>query len=232
MLISPPAATKLKQAGIHTWFTTREAGNLDPHLPGLSTPEQKNTLKNRKKLQDVVGHRLRFSHHEHGTHVLDGATPQVEPYGDAWCATIPGGFSILAADCLPVLFADPAKRVVAAAHAGRIGLLAGVLTTTVEQMRARGAENISALIGPRICGKCYEISPSMAQELHRGHIPIVTSRWGGPALDLPAIASQQLAAHNVEVWDSSWCTLEDSRFFSHRSADRGHGRHAAVIALD
>src|SRR5262245_61252093 len=61
------------------------------------------------------------------------------------------------ADCVPVLLADSTTEVLGVAHAGRVGMAAGVVPRTVQRMRELGAERISAWMGPHICGRCYEV---------------------------------------------------------------------------
>ena len=66
--------------------------------------------------------------------------------------------AVLVADCVPVLLADPAAGVVAAVHAGRPGMTAGIVGRAVAAMRdARRRAPISAAVGPSVCGRCYEV---------------------------------------------------------------------------
>ena len=57
---------------------------------------------------------------------------------------------MFAADCLPVLMADPEAGVIGAAHCGRRGLQNGVIGATIEKMVSKGArpERIVATLGP------------------------------------------------------------------------------------
>lgn len=57
---------------------------------------------------------------------------------------------MFAADCLPVLMADPEAGVIGAAHCGRRGLQKGVIGATIEKMVSKGAqpERIVATLGP------------------------------------------------------------------------------------
>ncbi|HLS01842.1 MAG TPA: polyphenol oxidase family protein [Beutenbergiaceae bacterium] len=231
-LLPAPLGAEAESAGISAWFTTRAAGNLDPHLASPTQASSRKVEANRQALDDVVGHPIRYAHHVHGVEVADGAHPQPEPRVDAWCATQPGAYAVLAADCLPILLADSHAGVVGAVHAGRVGVLTGVVRQAIAAMCERGARKIRAVIGPSICGRCYEISPSMARELGEEGQLIGTSRWGGPSLDLPALATSQMRAAGVEVDSLGLCTLEDERFFSHRSTTRGDGRHGGIIALN
>jgi len=222
-----------REAGIVAGFTTRAAGNL-----ALDIGDDSDRVRARREtVAALAGRGVEFAHHVHGTRVLDPQRPEAaaredpvpDPCGDAWCAEAPASLGVLAADCLPVLFADPTTGTIGAAHAGRVGLLDGVLAATVAQMRRRGAREILAVIGPAICGRCYEVSPELARDVAAGGVRIGRSRWGTPALDLPGIAERQLRGLGVDGRTLGWCTREDPRFFSHRSATRSGGRHAGVI---
>lgn len=91
--------------------------------------------------------------------------------------------AVLTADCTPVLLADPAAGVVAAAHAGRPGLVAGVVPAAVEAMIELGAEpsGITAYTGPAVCGRCYEVPEQMRAEVAAA-VPASWSEtsWGTP----------------------------------------------------
>lgn len=153
--------------------------------------------------------------------------------GDALVTTAPSvALCIRVADCLPVLLADPEAGVIGAAHAGRVGLAAGVLTRTVEAMREQGAERIRAWIGPSICGECYEVPELMRAEVAES-LPATwaTTSWGTPALDLAAGAGEQLAGLEVAVEQIGPCTRTSPDHFSHRN-DPGAGRQAGLIWLE
>lgn len=141
---------------------------------------------------------------------------------------------VLAADCLPVLLADPVAGVVAAVHAGRRGLVAGVLQTALRAMSALGAQpaRMSAVIGPSAGGCCYELPAAMVEDVERGVPRTATrTRAGSPSVDLRAGAQGLLRAAGVaEVRHVDVCTLEDARFYSYRR-DRETGRHAGVVVL-
>lgn len=139
---------------------------------------------------------------------------------------------IRVADCLPVLFADAAAGVIGAAHAGRVGLAAGVLPRTVAAMRELGARAITAWLGPHICGSCYEVPAAMRAEVS-ATLPgshAVTS-WGTPALDLGAAAEQQLLELDCTVERRDRCTRTHLDLHSHRRDGAGAGRLGALIWL-
>ena len=77
--------------------------------------------------------------------------PGAVPEADALVTNTPGvAIGALAADCTPVLFADPEARVAGAAHAGWRGAAGGVIEATVDAMVRLGADRdrIRAAIGP------------------------------------------------------------------------------------
>lgn len=175
----------------------------------------------------------------HGTDVavvggVDDLPEVATRSADALLTTASGvGLAVRVADCVPVLLADAGAGVVAAAHAGRVGLAAGVLQATVRAMRDAGAATITGWIGPHICGRCYEVPEPMADEVDAA-VPgtrSVTS-WGTPALDLAAGARAVLAGLGVESATVGGCTLEDRSLHSHRRDAAASGRQAGIIWLD
>jgi YfiH family protein len=155
------------------------------------------------------------------------------PVADAMVTTLPGvALCIRAADCVPVLLADAEARVVGAAHAGRVGLAAGVLAATVSAMRALGATDITAWIGPHVCGRCYEVPAEMAEAVAAA-VPEAasTTSWGTPALDLGAGCEAQLARLGVPATRHGGCTLENDLLHSHRRDGSAAGRLGALVWL-
>ncbi len=143
--------------------------------------------------------------------------------------------AVLTADCTPVLMADPVAGVAAAAHAGRPGLVAGVVPAAVEAMVALGAEvsRITAVTGPAVCGRCYEVPEDMRADVARA-VPETwaTTSWGTPAVDVTAGVHAQLDRLGVRMREQSRiCTLESSDHFSYRR-DRTTGRLAGYVWLD
>ncbi|MFL6159635.1 MAG: peptidoglycan editing factor PgeF [Marmoricola sp.] len=139
---------------------------------------------------------------------------------------------VRAADCVPVLLADPAAGVVGAAHSGRPGLVAGVVPATIARMRALGAEQVTAWIGPHVCGACYEVPEAMQAEVG-AVVPesIATTSWGTPSLDIGAGVRAQLERAGVEVHDLSRCTRESADLYSYRRDGVSAGRLAGLIRL-
>jgi YfiH family protein len=143
--------------------------------------------------------------------------------------------AVLTADCTPVLLADPVARVVGAAHAGRPGLVAGVVPALVKAMLERGAvpERIVARTGPAVCGDCYEV-PEEMREAVASAVPeaYATTSWGTPAVDMAAGVRAQLAASDVTTLEQSiTCTMESADHFSYRR-ERTTGRLASYVWLE
>jgi hypothetical protein len=158
-----------------------------------------------------------------------------EPEADALVSAAAGvPVAVLVADCLPVLLADPGARVVGAAHAGRRGLLAGVLPRTVEAMVALGAEpaRLQAAVGPAAGVCCYEVPQDMHDEAVAALPSLAgTTTWGTPSLDLRAAAVAQLRALGLGgVRTVGGCTVEDATLYSYRRSPVT-GRFAGVVAV-
>lgn len=134
------------------------------------------------------------------------------------------------ADCLPVVLADRDHHIVAVAHAGRVGLLDGVLVETISAMRALGADGIRAWIGPRICGQCYEVPTEMAEEAWTQQ-PATRAQtsWGTPSIDLASGARAQLGALGVTSESVAPCTLESEQLHSYRRDGAASGRQVGAV---
>lgn len=229
----------------HGVFTTRAGGvsdapwdRLDLALHVGDDPDR--VAENRARLARAVGldpAGLVFAEQVHGpgVAVVDRAAEAPVPGVDALVTATPGlGLVVLAADCLPVLLADPTAGVVGVAHAGRKGLVGGVLQATVEAMAGLGATaaGTTAVLGPAACGRCYELPPDMADEVG-SQVPgsRATTRAGTASVDLSAGAAGVLAAAGLgEVREVGGCTLEQDRLFSYRRDGRT-GRHAGLVVL-
>ncbi|MFG2331165.1 peptidoglycan editing factor PgeF [Streptomyces sp. NPDC048604] len=142
---------------------------------------------------------------------------------------------VLTADCVPVLLADPVAGVAAAAHAGRPGMVAGVVPAAVAAMVELGAEpsRITARTGPSVCGRCYEVPEQMRDEVAAVQPEArAETSWGTPAVDVAAGVHAQLAALGVrDRQASAVCTLESGDHYSYRR-DRTTGRLAGFVWLD
>jgi len=173
--------------------------------------------------------------HGTGVAVVDGPQAGPVPDVDALVTATPGlVLCVLVADCVPVLLTDPAAGVVAAVHAGREGVRQGVVPAALAAMARLGArpENVTALLGPAVCGACYEVPAAMRAEVARvTPAAAVRTRKGTPGLELRAGLDELLRKAGVpEVVHDPRCTVEDRRLFSHRR-DGVTGRQAGLVWL-
>lgn len=240
--------------GVGVAFTDRRGGHSEGPLGGFNlgrvdADEPAHLVANVAALRGALGVQgIALVHQVHGTGVVGVGPrearrirdddvlretpghPDPLPAADAMVTAETGvALGIRVADCLPVMLADPAAGVIGAAHAGRAGLLAGVLGRVVGRMHEAGARDILGWIGPHICGRCYEVPEEMAERVWRDHPATrsVTS-WGTPALDLAAEATAQLQGLGVTAVGLDPCTRENEALFSHRR-DPGAGRMAGLI---
>ena len=169
----------------------------------------------------------------HGRDVAVVDAPGAPPVADG-IVTGTAGLAVVVrvADCVPLLLADPDRGVVGAVHAGRPGLVAGVVPAAVDRLRELGAERLVAWVGPHVCGGCYEVPAEMQAEVAAA-VPEAeaTTTWGTPALDIGAGVVAQLKAAGVEMVDASRCTIEDEDLFSYRRQGPESGRLAGIVRV-
>lgn len=143
--------------------------------------------------------------------------------------------AVLTADCTPVLLADPVAGIAGAAHAGRPGMVAGVVPAVVRAMTELGADpaRILARTGPAVCGRCYEVPADMRADVAAVEpAAYAETSWGTPAVDVTAGAHAQLDRLGVRDREQSpVCTRESGDHFSYRR-DRTTGRLASYVWLD
>jgi YfiH family protein len=169
----------------------------------------------------------------HGATVVTVDGSGVRPDADGLVTTRPDVVLLVrVADCVPVLLADPDAGVLGVAHAGRPGLAAGVVPATVARMRELGAAEVTAWVGPHVCGGCYEVPEAMREEVG-AVVPaaVATTTWGTPSLDIGAGVRAQLADAGVAVVDLARCTRESADLYSYRRDGAGAGRLGGLVWL-
>lgn len=222
-------------------FTDRGQVGIDPEKPyGTANlarhvgDDDESVDAARQRLAErlgVAGDHLLFVDQVHGTEVVEAVGPWLgpAPQADAVVTTRPGlALAVMVADCVPVLLADPLRGVVGVAHAGRVGLASGVVTSTIAALHDLGAEDLVAVVGPSICPRCYEVPADLRAEVS-GRVPVTAARTRGgtPSLDLASGVMEQLSSHCSSVELAPGCTAEDPRLFSYRR-DGLTGRFAGI----
>lgn len=140
------------------------------------------------------------------------------------------------ADCVPILFYDPVKKVVAEAHAGWRGTVAKIGPKTVEKMVKNfnsNPEDIISLIGPAIGKCCFEVGQDVLEKLKKSTNSDSKETFSDFNADLKLINKLQLLDTGVKKIDvSEYCTsCQSELFFSYRKEEGKTARHSAVIML-
>jgi polyphenol oxidase len=250
------ASTLASLDGIRHGFFTRQGGVSRGLYGSLncglgSCDEASNVKQNRMLVAETLGvtpDRLLSVYQQHSAHAVIAEEPwdaDSAPKADAIVTTVPGlAIGVLTADCAPVLFCDIQGRVVAAAHAGWRGALSGIIDATVEAMEQLGAkrERITAVIGPAISQKAYEVGTDyverfLAEEPGSAAFFMADDSSGEPHFDLPGYVAERLARARVgDIADLGHCTYcDETRLFSYRRSQHhgedDYGRQISAILL-
>lgn len=162
----------------------------------------------------------------------------VRPKTDALITAVPGVPLLMRfGDCAPVLLCDPVRRVVALAHAGWRGLVAGVVKATVRTMTrelACRSSDVWAGVGPTIGPGCYEVGADVARKIEAAcpaGAQVIHRMNGTIHADLPAAVEAQLRDAGItRIEQAALCTsCNVDEFFSHRAEDGHTGRFGIVI---
>jgi YfiH family protein len=242
--------------GLRHAFFTREGGVSGGIYASLnagigSNDDHANVRENRRRMAEQVGvapeHFLSV-HQTHSPDVVVATGPwqgASRPRADAIVTRAEGlAIGASAADCGPVLLADPNARVIGAAHAGWKGALTGILESTVEAMEKLGAarSGIVAAIGPLIRQHSYEVGNEFVErfieaDAENALLFIPAAREGHAMFDLAGLIRIRLENAGVLVIDDTGLdTYSDERFYSYRRSvhrsEPDYGRHVHAIALE
>ncbi len=234
-------------------FFTRKGGASSGIFAGLNCGTGSSDLTeavaiNRGRVaqaMDVAPDGLIGVHQVHSADVVPVTGPLLPgPRADGMVTATPGiALSILTADCQPVLFSDHGAGVIGAAHAGWRGAVDGVLEAVLGAMESLGArrENISAVIGPCISQRAYEVGPEFFETVTDGAPEAMRFFANGSGdrmlFDLPSYGLYRL--REAGVGHAEWtghCTFFDAaRFYSYRrtthAGEADYGRLISVIRL-
>jgi polyphenol oxidase len=254
MILASPLLSAIP--GLRHAFFNREGGashgiyeSLNGGLGSDDNPSQ--VAENRRRMAERMGvtpDRFINAHQIHSPDAVVVTGPwqgSSRPKADA-IVTVTDNLAIgvTAADCGPVLLADPNARVIGAAHAGWKGALTGILESTIEAMERLGAERgrMVAAIGPLIRQQSYEVGGEFVERFldvdadNAGYF-IPSQRQGHAMFDLAGFIRMRLEnAGLLMIDDLGVDTYSDERFFSYRrSVHRGetdYGRHVHTIMLE
>jgi polyphenol oxidase len=249
----------LDQHGVVIAFTERGGGVGDPPYASLNLAAHVGDRpeivdENRSRLLRALGlehtrERLTMAQQVHG----DVVTPvgPAEVGAGAWAARgaapIPATDALVTverdvpllmcfADCVPVILVAPGPCV-AVVHAGWRSALAGIPALAARMLSFqsnRGADEISAYIGPHIGHCCYPVSAEILSQFVHAFVTVsrVDSTKG---LDLGAAVTESLSREGVKtcsIANLGTCTAENTeRFFSHRAEGGLTGRHGALACI-
>lgn len=244
-----PAGTDF---GVEWAFTDRHGGssqgpygeiNLANHVGDHDDAVETNRHRVAHEL-GLTASDLRFMDQRHGCDVAvtpgtrDDVAPEVGS-PDAPAPAVDGLVSgradealvVLVADCTPVLLLDRREGLVAAVHAGRPGMMSGVVPATLAWLRTLGAKDVEAVVGPSVCPRCYEVPERMRDEAARVSPVAASVSWTGtPAIDVAGAVVDQLVRDGVSVRWLPGCTREDPNLYSYRR-DGTTGRFAGIVRL-
>jgi purine-nucleoside/S-methyl-5'-thioadenosine phosphorylase / adenosine deaminase len=227
---------------VHALVTTRAGGvSRGPYASfnlGARVGDDAAAVEhNRQRLRSSLPADPAWLQQVHGTEVVDAASGPAEARADAAVAhTRHVVCAVLTADCVPVLLADRYGTVVAVAHAGWRGLIAGVIEATVARMSVPAA-GVIAWLGPAIGPRAYEVGPEVREAFVRRDAAAAAAfaphRGDRLLADLFLLARQRLAAAGVPaVYGGGHCTYaEAARFYSYRR-EPTTGRFASLVWID
>jgi len=234
----------LSDAMIHIQFSTRLGGvsqgsyghnsqglNLATHVGDDPT----HVSRNREIVRDLLGlPPVVYMNQVHGNEVAFISKTNLNEVftADALVTKEHGiALAVLSADCVPMILQDPQMGVIAAAHVGRPGLLNGIVEKTVLAMQSVGALTIRAVLGPAICGDCYEVPLQMQSEVSAvAPASRSVTDLGTPGLDIRDGVAWQLEQFGIDTVIDPICTKRSELHYSYRR-DGITGRTAGFVYL-
>jgi polyphenol oxidase len=218
-------------------FTSKSFGvirNVDEQLPD-------SVIMNRHKLADELDldlSKMMLGSQPHGNEIMivtSGMTGGMDqnyqdlPKVDGFITNITE-YTLIAssADCVPVLLYDSVNQVISSVHAGWKGASKKIVQNAVKTMQSEynsDPKNIFAVIGPAICGQCYDNSAvsddrlDVFNRLYTKVQKVVLEENGKISLDIPQACKIQLSEAGIpdsQIERIPICTLEDKNWASYR----------------
>jgi hypothetical protein len=210
-------------------FFTRQGGVSQGDFETLNVGRDKednpdHVAENRRRTVQALGFKsknLITARQVHATEVLvvDAPFSGEIPEADGLITTTPGLIiGVLTADCVPILLSSTQGDIVGAVHAGWRGAVGGIVETAVVQMKALGAQEIIAALGPCIWQASYEVSQEFYDNLSDSSFFFKSNHVNHWQFDLPGYVIAQLKKAGVQKVTSSPADTfaEPHRFFSYR----------------
>jgi YfiH family protein len=230
-------------------FTTRNGGVSDGYYSslnlGLSTGDDPNIVERNRALVfehfQVNKNQVSLLEQVHGNKVIVAEPGWHKHQADAQVSNDPDLLLVIGmADCLPILFYDPVKKAVGAAHAGWRGTslrIAENVMITMQREYGSKPANIRVAIGPAICKKNYQVGAEVFEAFKTAGIPESVFDEDGERyrVDIAGANKYVLEQSGVpmnNIEDLNLCTFADSElFYSHRRDGKKRGSHWALIKL-
>jgi len=236
-------------------FFSRKNGVSKGHYESLncglgSRDEKTNVLKNLKFVSEKISCNEKFlitlnqKHSNQVIHFKNENDIKNKLSGDAIvCEAKNVGIGILAADCAPILFYDPVKKIIGCAHAGWKGALRGVVRNIVKKFNELNSNvnDLIAVIGPCISKKSYEVEKDFFNEFiiqnEKNEIFFEINDDKKYFFDLRAYINNEISdlkIKNVENIDMDTFS-NDEYFYSYRRSllnkEKDYGRCISVILM-
>ncbi len=217
-----------------TVFTTINDKNIAYHV----TNDSKNVDINRHNLANKYKFDLNNMHYMNQIHsniVKNISSSSNMQECDALITNkINTPLMVMVADCIPILFYDDVKNVIAVAHAGRNGTLLNISSNTVNKMRYLyncDVSNIKITLGPSIQQCCYEVSDELVEicEKNFGQDVVSNSNINLQAINKKQLLESGIKENNITI--SCVCTkCSIKNYFSYRK-DQNCGRFAGILMM-
>lgn len=152
-----------------------------------------------------TGAPLALPRQTHSDHVMEMTAYGRPEDTDAVYTDVPGlCLAVKTADCIPVLLYDEVERRVAAIHAGWKGTVQYIVEKTIRAMKSKG-HNLSAIIGPGISLKSFEVGEEVYERFFQGHFPMqrIACRWH------TALPEAGQGKWHIDLWEANAWILRE-----------------------
>lgn len=231
-------------------FTTRQGGLSSGYYSslnlGLSTGDDTTLVEQNRDL--VLEHfavnrnQVSILEQVHGNTVVIAEPAWYKFSADAQVTNNPNLLLVIGmADCLPILFYDPVKEVIGAAHAGWRGTSLKIAANVVEKMQSgfgSRSSDIRVAMGPAICQNNYQVGLEVVEAFVKSGFPKTVFAPDGERYRLDLVAASKFVLEGAGVLPEhieglNLCTFADKeKFYSHRRDGQKRGSHWAAIKLD